>query len=423
MPLRPALALKLAMPAALVGVAAVGVATAGAADTQLEAQPCVITLAPQYPGQANGSLLVRPIPDSAIACPGFAFDSQTMSVNIDFRDAAGVGGPTLRTNEVTTYDAALNRVVETTALELYAWSTSSATGIFTQVAPSSLQAGSFWLTNPADSKNYRLVLGAPFQVTRTTPAPPACTLRLASRYAYKWDQENYFVIPDSAVRCDGFTYTSQSASLSMYFNSKVMGAGNIANMQRRVFNRSTGTYSTVYELRLTSYAGNDNNQSPNAFSRENDLSASTGGSAWTWGRFTQGTEGATVSPNVNPNPQQLDPQYRLTLARSFAIKRSTTVRATTRRLPGGSTRVNIHADRNWSFQNGVAPTYRRQTVLLATPADRAVLKVGGTVVRRIKLSPYGNASITIPAGASRRSYSVTLVETDNNFAGTATFRA
>ena len=130
-----------------------------------------------------------------------------------------------------------------------------------------------------------------------------------------------------------------------------------------------------------------------------------------------------MSPNVNPNPQQLDPQYRLTLARSFAIKRATTVRATTRRLPGGSTRVNIHADRNWSFQNGVAPTYRRQTVLLATPADRAVLKVGGTVVRRIKLSPYGNASITIPAGASRRSYSVTLVETDNNFAGTATFRA
>ncbi len=422
MPLRPALALKLAMPAALVGVAAVGVATAGATDTQLEAQPCVISLAPQYTANASGELLVRPIPDSAIACPGFAFDSQTMSVNIDFRDAAGAGGPALRTSSVSTYDAALNRVVETTALQLTAWGTSSATGIFTQVAPDYSQ-GSFWLTNPADSKNYRLVLGAPFQVTRTTPAPPACTLRLASRYAYKWDQENYFVIPDSAVRCDGFTYTSQSATLSMYFNSRVMGAGNIRNVQRRVFNRSTGTYSTVYELRLTSYAGNDNNQSPTAFSRENGLSAPTGGSGWTWGRFTQGKEGATVSPNVNPNPQQLDPQYRLTLARSFAIKRATTVRATTRRLPGGSTRVNIHADRNWSFQNGVAPTYRRQTVLPATPADRAVLKVGGTVVRRIKLSPYGNASITIPAGASRRSYSVTLVETDNNFAGTATFRA
>ncbi len=422
MPLRPALALKLAMPAALVGVAAVGVATAGATDTQLEAQPCVISLAPQYTANASGELLVRPIPDSAIACPGFAFDSQTMSVNIDFRDAAGAGGPALRTSSVSTYDAALNRVVETTALQLTAWGTSSATGIFTQVAPDYSQ-GSFWLTNPADSKNYRLVLGAPFQVTRTTPAPPACTLRLASRYAYKWDQENYFVIPDSAVRCDGFTYTSQSATLSMYFNSRVMGAGSIRNIQRRVFNRSTGTYSTVYELRLTSYAGNDNNQSPNAFSRENALSAPTGGSGWTWGRFTQGTEGATVSPNVNPNPQQMSPEYRLTLARSFAIKRATTVRATTRRLPGGSTRVNIHADRNWSFQNGVAPTYRRQTVLPATPADRAVLKVGGTVVRRIKLSPYGNASITIPAGASRRSYSVTLVETDNNFAGTATFRA
>ena len=422
MPLRPAFSLKLVVPAALVGVAAVGVATAGAADTQLEAQPCVITLAPQYTANASGELLVRPIPDSAIACPGFAFDSQTISVNIDFRDAAGAGGPALRTSSVSTYDAALNRVVETTALQLTAWGTSSATGIFTQVAPDYSQ-GSFWLTNPADSKNYRLVLGAPFQVTRTTPAPPACTLRLASRYAYKWDQENYFVIPDSAVRCDGFTYTSQSATLSMYFNSRVMGAGDIRNIQRRVFNRSTGTYSTVYELRLTSYAGNDNNQSPNAFSRENALSAPTGGSGWTWGRFTQGKEGATVSPNVNPNPQQMSPEYRLTLARSFAIKRATTVRATTRRLPGGSTRVNIHADRNWSFQNGVAPTYRRQTVLAATPADRAVLKVGGTVVRRIKLSPYGNASITIPAGASRRSYSVTLVETDNNFAGTATFRA
>jgi hypothetical protein len=420
MPLRPAFSLKLVVPAALVGVAAVGVATAGATDTQLEAQPCVISLAPQYTANASGELLVRPIPDSAIACPGFAFDSQTISVNIDFRDAAGAGGPALRTSSVSTYDAALNRVVETTALQLTAWGTSSATGIFTQVAPDYSQ-GSFWLTNPADSKNYRLVLGAPFQVTRTTPAPPACTLRLASRYAYKWDQENYFVIPDSAVRCDGFTYTSQSATLSMYFNSRVMGAGDIRNIQRRVFNRSTGTYSRVWELRLTSYGSNS--QSPTAFTRENGLSAPAGSGGWTWGRFTQGTEGATVNPDVNPDPLQSYPQYRLTLARSFAIKRATTVRATTRRLPGGSTRVNIHADRNWSFQNGVAPTYRRQTVLPATPADRAVLKVGGTVVRRIKLSPYGNASITIPAGASRRSYSVTLVETDNNFAGTATFRA
>lgn len=407
----------LVVPAALAGIAAIGATTAAAVDVQLEPRPCVITLAGEYPANSEGSIYVRPIPDSAVACPGFAFNSQTMDLNTYFQDAAGATGPVLQTATATTFDATRNVVVSTTALELLGSANNSATGLFTSVAPVYAD-GAFYLTNPADSKHYRLVLAAPFQVTRATPVPPACTLSLKARYAYKWDQEDYFVIPDSAVQCEGFTYTSQNASLSMTFSSKVMGAGRITNVQRRVFNSSTGTYSTVWELRLTSYG---TRQVMGELSRENGVSAPSGGSGWTWGRFSQDVDGATVNPVINPTPFQSSPQYRLTLGAPFAIKRATDVTASGTRLAGGRLRVKIHADRNWSFQNTTAPTYRRQTVVPGTPADHAQLKRDGKLIRKITLSPYGNASVTIPA-VGRHRYTVSLVETDENFAGSASFR-
>lgn len=407
----------LVVPAAVAGMTAIGATTAAAVDVQLEPRPCVITLAGEYPANGDGTVYVRPIPDSAVACPGFAFNSQTMNLNTYFEDADGARGPMLQTAVATTYDASRNAVVSTTALELLGSTNNSATGLFTSVAPV-YSDGAFYLTNPADGKHYRLVLAAPFHVTRATPVPPACTLTLNARYAYKWDQENYFVIPDSAVRCDGFTYTSQNASLFMGFSSKVMGAGSITNTQRRVFNQSTGTYSTVWELRLTSYSAR---QAMGELSREHGVSAPSGGGGWTWGRFNQAVDGATVDPNVNPNPFQSSPQYRLTLSKSFAIKRATDVTASGTRLADGRLRVKIHADRNWSFQNTVAPTYRRQTVMPGTPADHAQLKRDGKLIRRIALSPYGNASVTIPA-TGRHAYTVSLVETDDNFAGSASFR-
>ncbi len=392
--------------------------TSALADVQLEPQPCVITLAPAYPANVDGTIYQRPIPDSAIACPGFAFNAQTMTVNAWFQDAAGDRGPQLANNYTTTFDAARNAVVTTYGLELVGYRGNSPTGIFTTVAPD-YNSGGFWLVNPADNKNYRLVLGTPFRVTSATAATPSCRLNLSARYAYKWDQENYFVVPDSAVRCEGFTFSSQAADLSMTFSSKVIGAGNIGTYTRRVFNPSTGTYSTIWELRLTSYAGNVQSQAERH--RQNGIPATTGGGAWTWGRFKQDVNGAVVRPYVNPNPLQQEPQYRLVLGKSFAIKRATTVTASGTRLAGGQLKVKIHADRNLSFQNTTAPTYRRQTVVPGTPADHARLRRNGRLIRTVRLSPYGNATVTIPA-TGRHRYTVQMVETDDNFAGSASFR-
>ena len=406
----------LGLPAALAGLVAVAVSPA-IADVQLEPQPCVITLAPQFTATPGGNIYTRSIPDSAIACPGFAFDSQTMSLYTSFQDANGQTGPVLQTATTTTYDATRNAVVSTEGLELVGYTNTSSTGVYTAVAPV-YSNGAFYLTNPGDGKSYRLVLASPFQVTRMTSVPPACTLNLNAKYAYKWDQENYFVVPDSAVQCTGFTYTSQSASLYMSFSSKVLGAGAISNTSRRVFDRSTGTYSTVWELRLTSYGSG--NQMPTERRREHGDAAPSGGGGWTWGRFNQDPGGATIDPFVNPNPLQSEPQYRLVLGKSFAIKRATDVTASGSRPASGSLKVKIHADRNWSFQNTIAPTYRRQTVVPGTPADHAQLKRDGKLIRKVTLSPYGNASITIPA-TGRHRYTVTMVETNDNFAGSASF--
>ena len=406
----------LGLPAALAGIAAVAVSPAFA-DVQLEPQPCVITLAPQFTATPDGNIYTRSIPDSAIACPGFAFNSQTMSLNTYFQDANGATGPVLQVATTTTYDATRNAVVSTQGLEIVGSINNSATGVYTAVAPV-YSNGAFYLTNPGDGKSYQLVLASPFQVTRTTSVPPACTLNLKAKYAYKWDQENYFVVPDSAVQCEGFTFTSQNSNLFMSFSSKVMGAGSIAPSSRRVFNRSTGTYSTVWELRLTSYGSG--NQMLTELRRENGVSAPSGGRGWTWGRFTQDPQGATVDPAVNPNPLQSSPQYRLVLGKSFAIKRATNVTASGTRTTSGSLKVKIHADRNWSFQNTIAPTYRRQTVVPGTPADHAQLKRDGKLIRKVTLSPYGNATITVPA-MGRHRYTVTMVETDENFAGSASF--
>lgn len=405
-----------AIPATVAGIAALAVAPAAVADVQLEPQPCVITLAPQFAAGADGNIYTRSIPDSAIACPGFAFDSQTMQVATSFLDADGVSGPQLQTATTTTYDAARNAVVSTNGLELVGSASNSATGLYTTVAPQYVSGG-FYLTNPGDGKSYRLVLGAPFQVTRTTPEPPTCTLNLNAKYAYTWDQEDYFVIPDSAVQCSGFTYTSQSANLYMSFSSKVLAQAAISNQPRRVFNRTTGTYSTVWELRLTS-----NRSSARLVERRREagLSKAVGSTGWTWGRFSQDPDGATVDPIVNPNPLQITPQYRLVLGKSFAIKRATNVTASGARTADGDLKVKIHADRNWDFQNTTAPTYRRQTVLPGTPADHAQLRRDGKLIRKVTLSPYGNASITIPA-TGRHRYTVTMVETNDNFAGSATF--
>jgi hypothetical protein len=60
-------------------------------------------------------------------------------------------------------------------------------------------------------------------------------------------------------------------------------------------------------------------------------------------------------------------------------------------------------------------------VLPDTPADHAVLRRGSKVLKRVKLSPYGNGSVTVRDAKGRNAYSVTMVETNDNYQGVARF--
>ncbi len=84
--------------------------------------------------------------------------------------------------------------------------------------------------------------------------------------------------------------------------------------------------------------------------------------------------------------------------------------------------VNINAERIALFQNTEAPTYRRQVVLPKTPADHAVVKRGNKVIQEVELSPFGIARVTIPDVRGGNNYSVTMVATNGNSAGTVGFK-
>jgi hypothetical protein len=144
--------------------------------------------------------------------------------------------------------------------------------------------------------------------------------------------------------------------------------------------------------------------------------ASTSGANATFGRFTSPPSGLTVATG-----QGYEARYALTLAAPFTIKRRTDVTARAKRGKNGSLAITIRADRNASFSNKVAQTYRRQTVLPDTPADHAVVRRGNTVLKRVKLSPYGNGSVTVADPKGRNAYSVTMVATNDNYAGVARF--
>jgi hypothetical protein len=190
-----------------------------------------------------------------------------------------------------------------------------------------------------------------------------------------------------------------------------------------VYNPATRTYRDVRGLWLIPQSS-ANTQAP-VERREmggfgSDPESMSGANA-TFGRFTSPPSGLTVAPNVAFGLPGYGAQYALTLAAPFTIKRRTDVTARAKRTKDGALAITIRADRNASFSNKVAQTYRRQTVLADTPADHAVVRRGRTVLKRVKLSPYGNGSVTVPDPRGRNAYSVTMVATNDNYEGVARF--
>lgn len=113
-------------------------------------------------------------------------------------------------------------------------------------------------------------------------------------------------------------------------------------------------------------------------------------------------------------------EYPVVLAAPYKDKYATDVTAKVKKK-GSTLTIKINADRNQSLWNG-RDTYKRQTVLVREKADRAIVKRGNKVIATVKLSIYGNGTVKIKDIAGKNNYTVTLVETDWNHAGVASFK-
>lgn len=398
-----------------------GLAMAQTPSIQFEPQPCVVTLAPNYAANAAGGLSAE-IPTSAIACgDGHQFDVATDSITGGvLTNADGAEGLTLAENEVYYFDAAVNAVMTKTVLQVNGYGgTSSSPVTFDRFATGygNLIAGPY-IT--AGSRYYRVVLAAPVTVTRQAGPVPECTVMIPAGITWRWNQAPYWVLPDSAIQCTGgVTFSSASMNANISLNSRLENAGLIFTVTRPMYDPSTGQYVSKRELRLFNTLGRAGGQNIAGI-----ISGTAASGTPTWGRFTLGTTDSqpTVNPTnfVAPRTDAVSPYYRVTLAAPFTIKRTTDVTLKATRRTGGKLRLSITADRNASFQNTTAPTYRRQTVLPATPADHAVLRRGNRVLKKVKLSNYGTASVTIKDAPGRNVYSVTMVATNDNYQGRAT---
>ena len=405
-----------------VAAGAVLVGCAGIASAQttvvFQPDPCVISLAPTYSANPEGTLEAD-VPSSAVACPSPVEFSQATfpSFNPSFTPANNGSGPRLSWVENQVYNPASNALESNYVLRLRSdWGSLFEPTTFTQVSPQGFIEDRYYLES--GGLNYRLVLAAPFTVVRATSAAPACTVNLKSRYSYEWNQEGYFIVPDSVVSCQGFTYNSQDYYLSMSLDSRLINQGSLATTSRIVFNPDTNTFATRYELHLSSYTALGQGQGER---RETSVSPRATGS-WIFGRFSQSTDGASVVPKNAAVGSPARVVYKATLAAPVVIKRATDLSVKIRRPVAGQICVSINADRNASFQNTLAPTYRRQVVLPGTPADHAVIKLGKKVIKTVKLSPFGFGRTSIPDVRGVNKYSVTMVTTDDNFAKTVTFK-
>jgi hypothetical protein len=401
----------------LTALIAAGLATGPASAITFQPEPCVITLEPSYLRDADQAFIVPP---SAVTCPPqftpFNLTDLEPGINVDFVGQPGTattGTAQLYVVNTPRYDPVLNGIVTTRELLLQ-----GSPGTYTSVDTRDTSGMYLRDTTPDPDTYYRLVLARPFTITSGLPATPTCTLNMAPRYTYVWGQGqgNRYPISDSAISCTGgVTYNSGAYSVSANFDSRYRNQASLFEENQTVYNPVTMTYRQVNGLWLV--PNTSANSQGEAERREMGLANPGGeGANSAFGRFTSAPYGLSVVSKADYTTR-----YALTLAAPFTIKRRTNVSATAKRTKTGTLAITISADRNASFSNKVAQTYRRQTVLPDTPADHAVLRRGSKVLKRVKLSPYGKGSVTVRDAKGRNAYSVTMVETNDNYQGVARF--
>ena len=396
---------KVSLSALLAGSLAMSALTTAHADVSFESQYCDINLNATYVADFTGAVQAF-VPDSIFSCP-FVVDRNQIS-SVWFRTADGNGYLNLGNKVLTRYNPRTNAVEQTTILELLGTAT---TKPFTQVAASGYSEGSFYVTDPATSKHYRLRLAHPVKLVMKANTVSPCTISLKSSYGYKWNGPSYFVIPDSAVKCKGFTFSSSTYNLSISLDGSAQNQGIIYTAYFKRYNPKNGTLEFDNELRLSTFVSN------NLGIREVSANSLTG----YLGKLTQNKAESLVTKNSYGEATYND-VHQITLKAPVTVKRATDVRVKVKRINSGTLQLKISADRNASYQNGLLPTHTRQTVIPSSLQDRVIIKRGKKVLKRVTLSKYGKATVTIPDIKGKNTYSLTMVETELNVKGSTTFK-
>ena len=372
---------------ALIGTTLVAPAQA---DVQFEAEPCVITLAASY-SFGTTTTLDQTVPNSVVKCPDFTFDPEVTTINAYFTGGSPKSSYTqLYSHTQSTYDAAANAIVDTTTLQL----SGGQTGTFTAVDTTGLGSDTFYITH--NDLHYRLVLSAPFTVTNSDPNGTGCTLKVPN-LKYVYGQQDYFVIPDSAMKCTGFTFNSADYNFSNTFKSNRGGTLLVATTPVTTYDPATKTYTTNYQLQVRNigYAGKF---------RESDDTSYV---------LTQlGNAGGTES------------RWPVKLARPFKMKYATTIEATPTSIAGEPDKFSLHiqADRNMWLSSGDVGTYRRQTVLPTRSVDHPTILRNGKEIMSVKLTKFGEATVTLENPSGKQKFTVQMAKTASNYAGQDSFK-
>lgn len=283
------------------------------------------------------------------------------------------------------------------------WAINGESGTYDSIIPQSEGGAKAYL--PINGLNYELKLAKPFEfINGNYQSTDACVITLPNLTNYYSDptgELNTTYLSKSNIKCPEATNGHRLSFSSGYSENDTMGGPtNIA------FSDAQGNQLWV-EL-----------CSVDASNSEAKITAVTTVPcvrSWRTGVFIMTSAGSKIIDSITGI------RYPVVLAAPFQIKRATDVAAKVKRS-GSYLTITIKADRNYAVDNNRGSTNRRQTVIVNDKADRAVIKRGNKVIATVKLSMYGNGKVKIKDIAGKNNYTVTLIETDGNFAGVASFK-
>lgn len=279
------------------------------------------------------------------------------------------------------------------------WTVRGDSGTYDSIIPRSEYGAKPYLV--IDGLNYELKLAKPFElINGDTQSPNACVMtlpNLSNHFSDPNGELNTFHLSGSNIKCPAETDGHQ---LNLYTESDYESSVSFLDAQGKELplnfcraltpNVEVGITRFATSLCLNTYSGNT-------------------------GVFVKAKNGSVIAD------AQTGIRYPVVLAAPFKVKRATDVTAKVKRK-GSYLTINIQADRNYAVDNNRGSTNRRQTVIVNDKADRAVIKRGNKVIATVKLSMYGNGKVKVKDTAGKNNYTVTLIETDGNYAGVASFK-